>query len=269
MLQLRNTPDPDCKLSPAQIVFGRPLRDAFSFVNRCVKFENKLINPLWKDAWKVKEEALRARFVKSVETLGAHTRSLPLLEMGDRVFVQNQSGPHPNKWDRSGIVVDLKGNDQYLIKVDGTGRLTLRNRRFLRKYTLPESSHYGKSGLAINLAETKLPVHAVPTGQMPETQMPVISSPSDMTEFSLPSGNDTESCRDEQLQNMCSKPPPIDVPLPSPDSSDVMQPLDGLSIVQPARDFELNTSSEVTAARHPKRVRSAPRKYVPETGTWN
>ena len=114
-----------------------------------------------------------------METLGAHTRSLPLLEMGDQVFVQNQSGPHPNKWDRSGIVVDLKGNDQYLIKVDGTGRLTLRNRRFLRKYTLPESSHYGRSGLAINLAETKLPVHAVPTGQTPETQMPVISSPSD------------------------------------------------------------------------------------------
>ena len=85
----------------------------------------------------------------------------------------------------------------------------------------------------------------------------------------MPSGNDTESCQDEQLQNMCSKPPPIDVPLPSPDSSNVMQPLDGLSIVQPAQDFELNTSSEVTAARRPKRVWSAPRKYVPETGTRN
>ena len=40
MLQLRNTPDPDCKLSPAQILFGRPLRDAFSFLNRCPKFQN-------------------------------------------------------------------------------------------------------------------------------------------------------------------------------------------------------------------------------------
>ena len=34
MLQLRNTPNPDCNVSPAQIVFGRPLRDALSFVNR-------------------------------------------------------------------------------------------------------------------------------------------------------------------------------------------------------------------------------------------
>ena len=33
MLQLRNTPDPDCNLSPAQIVFGLPFRDSFSFVN--------------------------------------------------------------------------------------------------------------------------------------------------------------------------------------------------------------------------------------------
>ena len=33
MLQLRNTPDKDCKVSPAQIIFGKPLRDSFSFVN--------------------------------------------------------------------------------------------------------------------------------------------------------------------------------------------------------------------------------------------
>ena len=29
ILQLRNSPDPDCNLFPAQIIFGRPLRDAF------------------------------------------------------------------------------------------------------------------------------------------------------------------------------------------------------------------------------------------------
>jgi transposase InsO family protein len=40
MLQLRNTPDPDCDVSPAQIVFGRPLHDTFSFVNRLDKYSN-------------------------------------------------------------------------------------------------------------------------------------------------------------------------------------------------------------------------------------
>ena len=43
MLQFRNTPDPHCDLSPAEIIFGCPLRDAFSFVNRQNKFSNRFI----------------------------------------------------------------------------------------------------------------------------------------------------------------------------------------------------------------------------------
>ena len=57
------------------------------------------------------------------------------------MFIQNQTGPHPNKWDKSGFIVEVRGNDQYLVKVDGTGRLTLRNRRFIRQFTLPEPIH--------------------------------------------------------------------------------------------------------------------------------
>ena len=79
MLQLRNTPDNDCKVSPAQIVFGRPLRYAFSFVNRGIKFDNPAIHPMWREVWKAKEEALRTRFVKSVEDLNSHAHYLPKL----------------------------------------------------------------------------------------------------------------------------------------------------------------------------------------------
>ena len=50
MLQFRNTPDPDCKLSPAQILFGRPLRDGFSFASRGPKFNNTAVHPIWRDA---------------------------------------------------------------------------------------------------------------------------------------------------------------------------------------------------------------------------
>ena len=53
------------------------------------------------------------------------------------VFLQNQQSPSPHKWDRSGVVVESLGHDQYWIKVDGSGCLTLRNRRFLRSYTPP------------------------------------------------------------------------------------------------------------------------------------
>ena len=135
ILQLRNTPDPDCNLSPAQIIFGRPLRDSLSFVNRLEKFSNPHIRPLWRQVWEAKEEALRTCITRTTESLRAHSRPLRPLSLGERVFLQNQQGPNPTKWDRSGLVVESAGHDQYRVKVDGSGRITLRNRRFLRSYT--------------------------------------------------------------------------------------------------------------------------------------
>ena len=135
LLVYRNTPDPGCKLSPAQILLGRPLRDTLPCISKDVMiFNNSEVLPQWKEAWIAKEEALKARYVKSLENLSEHSRPLPILEHGDQVIIQNQSGRFPKKWDKSGVVVEIKGNDQYTIKVDGSGKLTLRNRRFLRKY---------------------------------------------------------------------------------------------------------------------------------------
>ena len=135
MLQLRNTPDPDCNISPAQILFGRPLRDALSFANRLEKFSNPNIRPLWRQAWAAKEDALRVRMTRTTESLREHSRPLRPLTIGERAFLQNQQGTSPTKWDRSGTIVESRGHDQYLVKVDGSGGLTLRNRRFLRAYT--------------------------------------------------------------------------------------------------------------------------------------
>ena len=134
LLQLRNTPDPDCSLSPAEIIFGKPLRDAFSFANRLEKFRNKAIHSVWRDAWAAKENALRARFVKTSEKLNEHARFLKTISMGDRCFVQNQTGNYPKRWDRTGVVVEVGQHDQYAVKIDGSGRITIRNRRFLRKF---------------------------------------------------------------------------------------------------------------------------------------
>lgn len=56
----------------------------------------------------------------------------------DQVFLQNQQGLHSNKWDRSGLVVESMGNNQYRA-VQGESRqitMTERNRRFLQVYTL-------------------------------------------------------------------------------------------------------------------------------------
>ena len=136
LLTQRNTPDPGCRMSPAQILFGRPLRDALPYLEKDIMaFNNPRINEKWRQAWELKEEALKTRYVKTMENLGEHSRPLAPLRIGDHVVIQNQVGRFLKKWDRGGIIVEVKDNDQYVVKVTGTGRLTLRNRRFLRKYS--------------------------------------------------------------------------------------------------------------------------------------
>ena len=132
ILQLCNTQDPDCNLSPAQIILSRPLRDSLSFVNRLEKFSIPHIRPLWRQAWEAKEEALRKCITRTTKSLKTHSRPLRPLSLGDKVFLQNQQGPNPTKWDRSGVVVESASHDQYRLKVDGSGPITLRNLRFLR-----------------------------------------------------------------------------------------------------------------------------------------
>ena len=59
--------------------------------------------------------------------LQRHTRQLPDLKLGDTVQIQNQRGNHPLHWDKSGVVVECLGNQQYSVKMDGSGRVSLRN----------------------------------------------------------------------------------------------------------------------------------------------
>ena len=139
LLQQRNTPDKDCQLSSAQVIFGRSLRDAMPQLDKSIPiFESDRLHNQWHEAWSAKEEAIRSRLVRSCEDLEDGSKELPPLREGDSVVIQNQdkSSGRPNKWDRQGKVVASKDNDQYLVKVDGSGRLTLRNRRFLRKFQL-------------------------------------------------------------------------------------------------------------------------------------
>ena len=49
---------------------------------------------------------------------------------GDTVLCQNV---RTKKWDRSGVIVKVGDYRQYLVKMDGSGRISLRNRRHLQK----------------------------------------------------------------------------------------------------------------------------------------
>ena len=45
------------------------------------------------------ELALAKRHIRQEETLREHTKTLPILKVLDTVMVQNQTAPHPTKWD--------------------------------------------------------------------------------------------------------------------------------------------------------------------------
>ena len=135
LLTQRNTSDPGCKLSPAEVIFGRHLRDTLPYIDKeKMAFNNSQFSDQWRYAWRLIEEAMKVRYVKTLEYLKEHSRPLPSLQHGDDVQVQNQSGTFPKIWGKSGVIVEGKNNDQYVVKVAGPGRLTLRNRRFLRMY---------------------------------------------------------------------------------------------------------------------------------------
>ena len=145
LLQLRNTPDRDCGLSSAEVLFGRPLKDSMPRLDKSISiFKSPQIHPLWRENWNAKEKAIRSRFVKTCERLKEHSKELPPLQEGDTVFIQNQNRAYgkPNKWDREGTIIQTGEHDQYLVRVHGTGRVTLRNRRFLRKFSPRQDIDY-------------------------------------------------------------------------------------------------------------------------------
>ena len=68
-----------------------------------------------------------------MEAYNSHTQSLPPLQVGETVSVQNQTGNHPLRWDKTGRIVEVHDHGQYVVRMDGSGRCSLRNRRFLRR----------------------------------------------------------------------------------------------------------------------------------------
>ena len=184
ILQLRNTPETDSNLSPAQILLGRTLRDSLP-LRPPIPFRTTIFDPdsavsrVWKDAWSAKEHALKTRLARQVEKLEIGSHALKPLEIGDTVRLQNQAGNHPTKWDKTGAVVQIGDNDQYIVMVDGSRRLTLRNRRYLRKMIRPTQSENPLPPAQVfshPTATTALQAPATQQGKQ-QAQIPVVQSP--------------------------------------------------------------------------------------------
>ena len=107
MLQYRNTPDKDTKLSPAMCVFGRPIKDFIPILPGKYKPHDT-----WSGSMAAREEALRNRHMQATERWSEHTKLLPPLTIGDLVRIQNQTGHNPTKWDKTGTVIEVRQFDQ-------------------------------------------------------------------------------------------------------------------------------------------------------------
>ena len=114
LLTYRNTPDRDTKRSPAQVLYARSLRDAIP----CDPTQLKL-RPEWILTSQAREKALARRHHLRGADRDEHAHPLPPLPLTTVVQVQNQCGNNPNKWDKSGIVVEVLDHESYMIKLDG------------------------------------------------------------------------------------------------------------------------------------------------------
>ena len=123
LLTHRNTPLQSTGMSSAVTLFGYPLRDHLPRYNRTLRAE-------WRQISNVREVALGKRQLRPQTT---QTRELHRLDIGDSIQIQNQNGNRPNRWHNTGLIVEVLPHRQYRVLVDGSRRVTLRNRRFLRK----------------------------------------------------------------------------------------------------------------------------------------
>jgi len=122
-------PDPATKLSPAQCVFGRNIKDFILILPG--HYIPHLTPP--EVTLAAREEAL-SRHMKEAKWWTEHTRRLPPLAVSHHLRIQKQTRPYPNKRDNTGVVIEVRQFEQYVVCVDGYDRITLCNHKFLRRY---------------------------------------------------------------------------------------------------------------------------------------
>ena len=120
LLELRNTPRADGR-SPAQVLFGHPLRSG-------VPTHHRAFAPEWQRAAEVCEKAAELQ-EKASAYYDRSTRPLSQLTVGRRVAIQD---PSTGRWDRVGVVVGVGRRRTFLVRT--ASRVLWRNRCYLRPY---------------------------------------------------------------------------------------------------------------------------------------
>ncbi|KAK8374449.1 hypothetical protein O3P69_018935 [Scylla paramamosain] len=126
-----------------ELLTGRQLRDAIP-----VESSRYLINEQWGRTLRDRERAMIQTSVNSSMRHDQQAHSLTPLRPRQRARIQN---PSSGRWDRVGTVLELSAPRQYLLRLDGSGRASIRNRRHLRPLT-------GEPQLSDDSTESPTPV---------------------------------------------------------------------------------------------------------------
>ena len=123
MMTHRNTPHQDLGLSPAEMLYGREIRDYLPILR-----DKYQIHKRWRKIRELRERVMAMRHLLNQKHYKIHSHPLRELQVGELVQVQNQEGPLPRRWMKTGRVVETMGNKQYRVRLDRSNRVTLRNR---------------------------------------------------------------------------------------------------------------------------------------------
>ena len=163
------------------------------------------------------------------ERWSEQTKRLPVLQVGDHVCIQNQIGNFPKRWDKTGTIIEVRQFDQYAIKVDGSGRVTLRNCKFLRKY-LPVITPAKPRSILDNL-RPPIPPQIIKNllSQHPPS---LTNTPPSPVAKTPPSPNETHPVPDDSPPPLAQPPSPISLPPDhTPAGSAPSQPIIGLCML--------------------------------------
>ncbi|KAF0307558.1 Transposon Ty3-I Gag-Pol polyprotein [Amphibalanus amphitrite] len=121
ILQHRNTPGRGGR-SPAQIVFGHPVRDTLPAHRRSFA-------PEWQIAADAAAGRLSEQQQRADDLYNRQARDLEPLAVGNQVSVQDD---RTGRWDRYGVVCEVGPHRRYFVRLS-SGRVLTRNRRHLRR----------------------------------------------------------------------------------------------------------------------------------------
>lgn len=108
--------------SPAELLFGRPVRD-------CLPAHRRLFKSEWRrDAVLLERRAQRSKDLRA-EHFNRTAHPLITFHIADHVLIQH---PDTKRWSTPGVIIEAGPNRDYLVKT-AAGRVFRRNRRHLRK----------------------------------------------------------------------------------------------------------------------------------------